>query len=187
MFPSTSLSAEEQRLAEDARRAKNWKRWGPYLAERQWGTVREDYSPDGSSWSYLPARTGPQPRLSLGRRRAAGHHRPRMPPLLCRGPMERAGPRPQRTPVRPGQHRGEPRRGREGVLFLSRRHAHRLVSEGPLQIPAGRVSLRLGCSKKTAAGAETNPSSSCWKRASLATTAISTSSSSTPRRLPTTF
>ncbi len=42
------------RLIEDAGRTKNWKRWGPYLSERQWGTVREDYSPDGSSWDYFP-------------------------------------------------------------------------------------------------------------------------------------
>src|SRR5207244_1528453 len=45
---------EERRLEEDARRERNWKRWGPYLAERQWGTVREDYSPDGTSWDYFP-------------------------------------------------------------------------------------------------------------------------------------
>src|SRR5438034_402303 len=45
---------EERRLEEDARRERNWKRWGPYLAERQWGTVREDYSPDGTCWDYLP-------------------------------------------------------------------------------------------------------------------------------------
>jgi hypothetical protein len=32
----------------------NWKKWGPYLSERQWGTVREDYSPDGSAWEYVP-------------------------------------------------------------------------------------------------------------------------------------
>ena len=47
-------NAESARLAEDAARTKNWKQWGPYLAERQWGTVREDYSADGSCWSYLP-------------------------------------------------------------------------------------------------------------------------------------
>jgi hypothetical protein len=47
------LNAEQRRLAEDADRTKNWKRWGPYLAERQWGTVREDYSPDGESWGYF--------------------------------------------------------------------------------------------------------------------------------------
>ena len=47
-------SAESQRLAEDARREKNWKRWGPYLSERQWATVREDYSADGTCWDYFP-------------------------------------------------------------------------------------------------------------------------------------
>ena len=38
---------EITRLKEDEKREANWKRWGPYLSERQWGTVREDYSPDG--------------------------------------------------------------------------------------------------------------------------------------------
>ena len=47
-------SAEFDRLAEDRARRKNWKRWGPYLSERQWGTVREDYSSSGDAWSYLP-------------------------------------------------------------------------------------------------------------------------------------
>jgi hypothetical protein len=47
-------NAEELRLAEDVRRERNWKRWGPYLAERQWGTVREDYSPHGECWGYFP-------------------------------------------------------------------------------------------------------------------------------------
>ncbi len=45
---------EDRRLAEDAGRQKNWKRWGPYLSERQWGTVREDYSADGSVWEHFP-------------------------------------------------------------------------------------------------------------------------------------
>jgi hypothetical protein len=47
-------AAELARLGEDARRERNWKRWGPYLAERQWGTVREDYSRDGECWGYFP-------------------------------------------------------------------------------------------------------------------------------------
>ena len=46
--------AESLRLAEDASRVKNWKRWGPYLSERQWGTVREDYSTSGDCWNYFP-------------------------------------------------------------------------------------------------------------------------------------
>ena len=45
-----TTTSEADRLREDKSRKKNWKRWGPYLSERQWATVREDYSPDGS-WS----------------------------------------------------------------------------------------------------------------------------------------
>ncbi|HET6342893.1 MAG TPA: glucosidase [Gemmatimonadota bacterium] len=45
---------EHARLEEDKRRERHWKRWGPYLSERQWATVREDYSADGSVWSYFP-------------------------------------------------------------------------------------------------------------------------------------
>ena len=48
------LTREEQRLEESRLRAVHWKRWGPYLSERQWGTVREDYSPNGDAWNYLP-------------------------------------------------------------------------------------------------------------------------------------
>jgi hypothetical protein len=47
------MTAESIRLEEDARREKNWKRWGPYLSERQWGTVREDYSAAGACWDYF--------------------------------------------------------------------------------------------------------------------------------------
>ncbi len=48
------MNAEERRLAESNSREKHWKRWGPYLSERAWGTVREDFSPDGSAWDYFP-------------------------------------------------------------------------------------------------------------------------------------
>ena len=47
-------TAEEIRLGESNLRDKHWKRWGPYLSERQWGTVREDYSANGEAWDYLP-------------------------------------------------------------------------------------------------------------------------------------
>jgi hypothetical protein len=47
-------NAEATRLVESASRRLNWKRWGPYLSERQWGTVREDYSATGDCWNYLP-------------------------------------------------------------------------------------------------------------------------------------
>jgi hypothetical protein len=45
---------ERRRLKEDAARTLNWKRWGPYLSERQWATIREDYSADGNPWTYFP-------------------------------------------------------------------------------------------------------------------------------------
>jgi hypothetical protein len=48
-----ALTAEGARLAAIAAGA-HWRRWGPYLSERQWGTVREDYSPNGDAWNYLP-------------------------------------------------------------------------------------------------------------------------------------
>lgn len=47
------LTEEEKRLKEDRDRVKYWKKWGPYVAERQWATVREDYSADGDAWSHF--------------------------------------------------------------------------------------------------------------------------------------
>ncbi|MBE9016317.1 glucosidase [Chroococcidiopsidales cyanobacterium LEGE 13417] len=47
------MTQEEQRLQEDRDRKAHWRRWGSYLSERQWGTVREDYSADGSAWDYF--------------------------------------------------------------------------------------------------------------------------------------
>src|ERR1700751_1879622 len=49
-----TMNAEEKRLQESRDRTVHWKRWGPYLSERQWGTVREDYSPGGTAWDYFP-------------------------------------------------------------------------------------------------------------------------------------
>ncbi len=51
---SLSLTPEQRRLQEHNRKETNWKKWGPYLSERQWGTVREDYSPQGDAWEYFP-------------------------------------------------------------------------------------------------------------------------------------
>src|SRR5262245_5772432 len=48
------MTEEHRRLEAAARRTAHWRRWGPYLSERQWGTVREDYSPGGTAWEYFP-------------------------------------------------------------------------------------------------------------------------------------
>jgi hypothetical protein len=50
----SSVSPEKARLANAPSTESDWKRWGPYLSERQWGTVREDYSAGGTAWDYLP-------------------------------------------------------------------------------------------------------------------------------------
>ncbi|KAJ7218094.1 glycoside hydrolase family 63 protein [Mycena pura] len=46
--------AERYRLLQDEKRERHWKRWGPYLSDRQWATVREDYSANGDAWSHFP-------------------------------------------------------------------------------------------------------------------------------------
>jgi 6-phosphogluconate dehydrogenase-like protein len=51
---TANASTEGQRLANDKAGKGNWRQWGPYVSERQWGTVREDYSPGGTAWDYLP-------------------------------------------------------------------------------------------------------------------------------------
>ncbi|MEO1520791.1 MAG: glucosidase [Cyanobacteria bacterium J06633_2] len=48
------MTPEHQRIHDNAERTTYWTRWGPYLSERQWGTVREDYSPHGGAWDYFP-------------------------------------------------------------------------------------------------------------------------------------
>jgi len=50
---SASMTREELRLKQSCDRSAHWKRWGPYVSERAWGTVREDYSPYGTAWNYL--------------------------------------------------------------------------------------------------------------------------------------
>ena len=51
---SSRSTAEHRRIEEARATGKKWRRWGTYLSERQWGTVREDYSADGEPWGYLP-------------------------------------------------------------------------------------------------------------------------------------
>jgi hypothetical protein len=48
------LDAEKTRLLEASSRAQHWRRWGPFLSDREWGTVREDYSAGGTAWEYFP-------------------------------------------------------------------------------------------------------------------------------------
>ena len=66
------LAREERRLEEERKRTAHWKRWGPYLAERQWGTVREDYSPHGTAWEFFPYEHAPSRAYRWGEDGLAG-------------------------------------------------------------------------------------------------------------------
>ena len=132
---------EADRL-EEARAGVPWKRWGPYLSERQWGTVREDYSDNGDAWSYFSHDQARSRAYKWGEDGIAGfcddHQR------LCFGDraVERRRPDPEGADVRSDERRGQPRRGRQGVLLLPRRHADELVPEVPLPLSARRVPVR---------------------------------------------
>ena len=89
----------------------------------------------------LHPRPGPLTSLPVGRGRARRTLRRQAAAVFCAGVVERAGPDPEGAPVRAHQQRGEPRRGRQGVLLLHRQHAHPLVHEVSLQVPAAGVSL----------------------------------------------
>ena len=151
------MIAEEQRLAEDAKREKNWKRWGPYLSERQWGTVREDYSPDGTCWDYFPHdharsrayRWGEDGLLGITDRECRLCFALALwngkDPILKERLFGLTGPG------------GQPRRGCEGMLLLPRFHADAFLHEGAVQVSASGVSLRRGWSRKTAAAVRNDP------------------------------
>ena len=61
----STVTAEAKRLEQIRARVAPWQKWGPYLSERQWGTVREDYSSDGNAWSYFPHDQARSPLASL--------------------------------------------------------------------------------------------------------------------------
>ena len=132
---------EERRLAQAARRERDWKRWGPYLSERQWGTVREDYSADGDGWGYFPHDHARSRAYRWGEDGLLGICRPPVPAVLRARALERQGPDPQGAPVRPDRTRGQPRRGRQGAATTTstprRPHSY---TEGALQVPAGASS-----------------------------------------------
>ena len=92
----------------------------------------------------------------------AGDLRRASAPVPGAGAVERRGPDPEGADVRPHQRRGQPRRGRQGVLVLPRQHADALVSQVPVQVSAAGVPLRRISSPPTRAAASRTSSTSCW-------------------------
>ena len=136
------MDVTEQKRLNEAREAHiPWKKWGPYLSERQWGTVREDYSDGGNAWNYFTHDQARSRAYRWGEDGLGGLCDDTATAVLCAGVVERARPDPERAPVRAHQQRGEPRRGCQGILLLPRQHADALLHEVPLQVPAAGVSL----------------------------------------------
>ena len=136
------MNAEQRRLQESDEGLAHWKRWGPYLSERAWGTVREDYSADGDAWRYFPHRAGALPRLPLERGRTRRHLRPAPAHLLRPGALERTRSDPEGAALRSDRSARQSRRGRQGVLLLPRLDPDALVHEVPVQVSAGRIPVR---------------------------------------------
>ena len=109
----------------------------------------------------LPARPRPLARLPLERGRARRHLRRPADALLRARVLERPRPDPEGAHLRPHRPRGQPRRGRQGVLVVPRLDADALVDALALHVPAGRVPLRAARRRERARAASTTRSSSC--------------------------
>ena len=145
-----AMTAEHDRIS--GVDADRWRAWGPFLAERSWGTVREDYSPDGEAWELVPVRPRPLAGLPLGRGRHGRAVRPPPGAVPRPGAVERRRPDPQGAALRPRRQGGQPRRGREGVLLVPRRRAQPQLAALALPLPAGRVPLRRPARRERPAG-----------------------------------
>ena len=140
----------------------------------------------GDAWNYFTHDQARSRAYRWGEDGIAGICDERQRLCLALALWNGARPDPQGADVRPHQRRGQPRRGRQGVLVLPRQHAHALLPEVPVQVPAARVPVRRPRRHERAAAASRTSSTSCSTPASSTTTATSTSSSSTPRPRPTT-
>ena len=136
------MTVEHDRLAEARAGTAPWKKWGPYLSERQWGTVREDYSESGDAWNYFSHDQARSRAYRWGEDGLAGISDDRQ--LLCFALALWNGKDPILKERLFGltNSEGNPLRGREGILLLRRQHAHALVHEVSLQVSPSGVPLR---------------------------------------------
>ena len=138
----SGMTNEEQRLQASVEREVHWKRWGPYLSERQWGTVREDYSANGDAWGYFPHDHARSRAYRWGEDGIGGICDRHQHICFALALWNEKDPILKERLFGLTNPRRQPRRGREGVLLLPRRHADQFLSEISLQISAGGISLR---------------------------------------------
>ena len=114
------MASEEDRLREDLSREGHWKRWGPYLSERQWGTVREDYSADGDAWGYFPHDHARSRAYRWGEDGIGGICDRHQHICFALAMWNERDPIFKERLFRTDEPRRKSRRGREGILFLPR-------------------------------------------------------------------
>ena len=132
---------ERRRLEAMRNGTEDWRRWGPYVSERQWGTVREDYSAGGTAWDYFTHDQARSRAYRWGEDGIAGFCDDRQLLCLSLALWNGHGSDPEGTPVRPDQPTGQSRRGRQGALLLPRRGAEPRLPEDALQVDPGSLSV----------------------------------------------
>ena len=138
----TRVDAERSRLRQADHREVAWRRWGPYVSERAWGSVREDYSADGDAWTNFPFEHARSRTFRWNEDGLAGFcdTEQSLVPRACA--LERPRRDRQGAPVRPHQRPGQPRRRRQRAVLVRRRHPDPFMDELAIPLPAARVSLR---------------------------------------------
>ena len=135
------VDVTEQKRLNDAREAQiPWKKWGPYLSERQWGTVREDYSENGDAWNYFTHDQARSRAYRWGEDGLGGLCDDKQRLCFALALWNERDPILKERLFGLTNSEGEPWRGCQGVLLLPRQHAHPFVHEVSLQVPAAGVS-----------------------------------------------
>src|SRR2546429_6888320 len=119
-----AMTPEHERLLQTQQRSINWTRWGPYVSERAWGTVREDYSPYGTAWDYLPHDVARSKAYRWGEDGLAGICDP--PPYIffSLAPLEGRDPLLKKSPFGLSGSEGKPRETSKKNTLLFSKHPH---------------------------------------------------------------
>ena len=160
----------------------------PTSAERAWGTVREDYSANGDAWRYFPHDHARSRAYRWNEDGLGGFCNRYQNVCLALALWNEQRPDPQGATLRPRPARRQPRRGRQGVLLLPRRHADARLHEDALQVPPGGVSRTTSWSPRAASRTRDDPEYELIDALGddFRQTRTSTSSSSMPRPARTT-
>ena len=140
-MPSGPATKEHARMEECRQRRAHWNRWGPFLSERAWGTVREDYSRDGAVWEYFPHDHARSRAYRWNEDGLAGICDRHQNICFALALWNRRDPILKERLFGLTRQGRQPQRGRQGTILLSRQHAHAFLHEVPVQVSAGPVSV----------------------------------------------